>query len=84
MPDGTYCMAVDKPEQVLDVLKESAVQAGLELNREISLYMDIGADSLYDSVCASQPLVVGCYTIKQLICVCLSNICLYCTTVYGG
>ena len=55
LPNGTYCMAADKPEQVLELLKESATQAGLELNREISVYIDIGADSLYDSVCRTSP-----------------------------
>ncbi len=69
MPDGTYCMAADKPEQVLELLKESATQAGLELNREISVYIDIGADSLYDSVC--RPLVVSKSAdlcLKQSVC----------------
>lgn len=46
-------MAADKPEQVLDLLKEAAVQCGLELNRELSLYIDVGADALYDIVSES-------------------------------
>lgn len=50
MPDGSYCMACDKPEQALELLKEAAVNEGLELNRELSLYIDIGADTLYDIV----------------------------------
>ena len=51
MPNGAYCMSADKPEQVLDLLREAANQTGLELNKEISVYIDVGAEAQYDPVC---------------------------------
>lgn len=50
LPNGSYLMAADKMEQVLDLLKECITQAGLEMNREVLVYVDIGADAIYDQV----------------------------------
>ena len=43
-------MTADKPEPVLDLLREAGVQSGLELNREVSLFIDIGAEMIFDEV----------------------------------
>lgn len=50
LPDGSYLMAADKIEQILELIKESVTQAEFEMNKEILVYIDIGADTTYDHV----------------------------------
>lgn len=44
-------MAADKPEVILDLLRESGGETGLQLNREVLVFIDIGAEMMFDEVC---------------------------------
>lgn len=57
--NGAYCMTADKPEQVLDLLREAGVQSGLELNREVSLFIDIGAEMIFDEEKKKYEIISG-------------------------
>ena len=41
---------IDKPEQALDLLQEATRSAGMQLNQDMGVMIDIGADKLYDQV----------------------------------
>ena len=41
---------IDKPEQALDLLQEATRSAGMQLNQDVGVMVDIGADKLYDQV----------------------------------
>ena len=47
---GAYCPPVDKPEQALDLLQEAATRAGYQLNTDVGVIVDVGAEKLYDQV----------------------------------
>lgn len=47
---GAYCPVIDKPEQALDLLQEAIRSAGMQLNQDVGVMVDIGADKLYDQV----------------------------------
>lgn len=47
---GAYCVATDKVEQVLDLIRGATDNLGLQLNRDVSLFVDVGAERFYDEV----------------------------------
>ena len=51
LPNGAYCPALDKPDQGLDLIKDACKNAGLQLNENIGVIIDVGADKLFDQVC---------------------------------
>ena len=51
LSNGAYCPALDKPDQGLDLIRDSCKNAGLQLNENIGVIIDIGADKLFDQVC---------------------------------
>ena len=47
---GAYCVTADKPETVLDLIRDAARSAGLTMHREVSVMIDVGAHMLFDEV----------------------------------
>ena len=43
-------MTADKPETVLDLIRDAARGAGLTMHREVSVMIDVGAHMLFDEV----------------------------------
>ena len=43
-------MATDKVEQVLDLVKKAVENLGLQLNGDVSIFIDVGAEQFYDEV----------------------------------
>ena len=41
---------MDKPEQALELLQEATRMAGRELNTDVGVIIDVGADRLFDQV----------------------------------
>ena len=50
LPNGAYCPALDKPDQGLDLIRDACKNAGLQLNENIGVIIDVGADKLFDQV----------------------------------
>ena len=53
---------MDKPEQALDLLQEAIRMVGLELNKDVGVLIDVGADKLYDQV-----LYVAYYSLPRVL-----------------
>ena len=51
LPNGAYCPALDKPDQGLELIRDACKNAGLQLNENIGVIIDVGADKLFDQVC---------------------------------
>lgn len=47
---GAYCLASERAEQVLDLLKEAAENLNLQLNRDLSVFINVGAERIFDEV----------------------------------
>jgi len=41
---------MDRVEQALDLLQEATQSAGMQLNQDVGVMVDIGAEKLYDQV----------------------------------
>ena len=50
-PNAPYCPTMDKPEEALEWIQEAALNAGLQCDKDAGIYIDVGADRLYDEVC---------------------------------
>lgn len=50
LPNGAHPSSLDKFEQGIDLIKEATVNAGLQINTDVAVLIDIGADLLYDEV----------------------------------
>ena len=47
---GAYCLASEKADQALDLVKEAADNLSLQLNRDLSIFVDVGAEKIFDEV----------------------------------
>ena len=50
MPNGAYSPSLDKLEQGLDLIKEIVTSVDLQLEVDVAIFIDVGADGLYDEV----------------------------------
>ena len=51
-PRRAYCPPLEKMEAGLELVREAGTECGLILGQDFSVVVDIGADRLFDQVCA--------------------------------
>ncbi|XP_019848936.1 PREDICTED: enolase 4-like [Amphimedon queenslandica] len=70
---GAYYFSCDKPEMLMDLIKEASASAGVTLKDEVLAYLDVGGESMYDEDKRKYELSTGQWkTGDELVNVCIS------------